>query len=193
MRSRLPRHLGLLTWAGTFFFLTFASRPGVARPEEALSDAPRKLPASSVGDGGVDLPLAFYERTGFVSVTVNGKPRTFLVDTASLTVVNGDRLDLPLVRSSTARAVTAAGPALLRWKLVRAERLTVGGKSFTGLRLMAKSLRDLEQAFGREVDGILGNDVLMRWDSVKIDYKNGRLVLQGESDEQPVYSVSTGP
>ncbi len=38
-------------------------------------------------------------------------------------------------------------------------------------------------AFGREVDGILGADVLMRWDAVKIDYKNGKLVLDGMSPD----------
>ncbi len=167
------------TWALLILFLV--QGPKLIRGEEGQN--PKPLPIGQKLCGRVDVPLVFYDRSGFVRVTVSGKPMTLLVDPASLTIVNTDRLDLPIIRKIKGAGITATGSTTTRWQLVGLDKLEIGEQTVTRLQVMAKSLSQLEMAFGREVDGILGNDVLVRWDTVKIDYKSGRLILEGACHE----------
>ena len=125
----------------------------------------------------VTTPVSFSGRIGSVRVWVNGSPETFVIDTASDTVINSDRLHLSVLRTLTASTATTSGSALVEWNLVRLEQFTVGGQAIRTRNALAKSLGDIEASLGQEVDGILGNDVLSQWDSVTLDYKNRKLML----------------
>jgi hypothetical protein len=131
-------------------------------------------------------PVSFSGRIASVRAVVNGVPATFVIDTASDTIVNADRLHLFVLHAFTASTVTTSGAAPVAWNLVRIGQFTVGGQEVRKRTVLAKSLRDLETALGREVDGILGNDVLNQWDAVTLDYKNRKLILDcsGENRDE---------
>jgi len=131
-------------------------------------------------------PVTFSGRIASVRVIVDGAPATFVIDTASDTIVNSDRLHLFVQHTLTASTVTTSGSAPVTWNLVRIGQFTVGGEQIRRRTVLAKSLRDLEAALGQQVDGILGNDVLNQWDAVTLDYKNRKLTLEcsGENRDE---------
>jgi hypothetical protein len=141
-------------------------------------------PPAKAGDSciGVTTSVAFSGRIGLVQVFVNRAPETFVIDTASDTIINSDRLHLFVLHTLTASTVTTSGSVPVEWQLVRVGQFTVGGKDIQKRTALAKSISELEAALGREVDGILGNDILTQWDFVTLDYKKRKLVL-GCSDE----------
>jgi len=133
---------------------------------------------------GATAPVTFSGRIGSVRPTVNGVPRIFVIDTASDTIVNSDRLHLAVLRTLTASTVTTSGSVPIEWNLVRIDELTVGGRQIRQITALAKSLRELEAALGQEVDGILGNDILNQWDAVTLDYKKRKLMLKCSGDNR---------
>jgi PadR family transcriptional regulator, regulatory protein PadR len=162
-----------------------ASRPELVFEVLALMwIAGMAAPAVKAGDSctAVTSPVTFSGRIGSVRVLVNGAPEIFVIDTASDTIINSDRLHLAVLHTLTANTVTTSGAAPVAWDLVRLRQFTIGGQEIQKRTALAKRLGDLEAALGQEVDGILGNDVLNQWDSVTLDYKNRKLLL-GCSDE----------
>ncbi|MGA2595003.1 MAG: helix-turn-helix transcriptional regulator [Bryobacteraceae bacterium] len=150
-----------------------------------VGTASRGAPPANDGGSciGVTVPVSFSGRIGSVRVSVNGAPATFVIDTASDTIINSDRLQLFVLHTLTANTVTTSGAAPVEWNLVRIGRFTIGGTEIRKRTALAKGLGELEAALGREVDGILGNDVLNEWDSITLDYKNRALALGCSSDE----------
>ena len=99
------------------------------------------------------------------------------------TIINSDRLHLLVLHTLTANTVTTSGAAPVEWNLVRIGQFTIGGKEIRKRTALAKSLAELEAALGKEVDGILGNDILNQWDSLTLDYKKRALGLGCSSAE----------
>jgi hypothetical protein len=108
-------------------------------------------------------PVTFSGRIGSVRPTVNGVPRIFVIDTASDTIVNSDRLHLAVLHTLTASTITTSGSVPVEWNEVRLRQFSVGGREIKKRTVLAKSLAAIEAALGQEVDGILGNDVLNQW------------------------------
>ncbi len=125
------------------------------------------------------LPLTFREGLALVTIGVDQKPMTFIVDSAGTTVINSDRVVLPVVEQIRGSAVTVsvAEPVDL-WNVVRVKSFTVGARDLPDANVLSRSLRSLETKIGQELDGILGKDVLSLWDSVSLDYKHRVLVLE---------------
>ncbi|MBV9302661.1 MAG: aspartyl protease family protein [Acidobacteriaceae bacterium] len=123
------------------------------------------------------LPVSFSGRIGLAHVFVNGTPETFVIDTASDTIINSDRLQLLVLRAMTASTATTSGSLPLQWELVNVRQFGLGNTKIRNIGALSRSLRAVEQGLGREIDGILGNDILNQWDSVTLDYKKRMLVL----------------
>jgi hypothetical protein len=131
-------------------------------------------------------PVSFSGRIGSVRVFVDGDPATFVIDTASDTIVNSDRLHLAVLHTLTASTVTTSGSAPVEWNEVRLRQFSVGGREIKKRTVLAKSLAGIEAALGQQVDGILGNDVFNQWGAVTLDYKNRKLALEcsGENRDE---------
>ena len=163
-----------------------ASRPEVAREVLALmliaALAARPVRAGEACNG-VTTPVTFSGRIGSVRVLVNATPEIFVIDPASDTIINSDRLHLSVLHTLTASTVTTSGSAPVVWNLVRLRQFAIGGQEIQKRTALAKGLKELETALGHEVDGILGNDVFTQWDFVTLDYKNKALVLGCSGDD----------
>jgi hypothetical protein len=155
-----------------------AFRPDLILEALALMSLISVSPAADTGScAGVTAPVVFSGRIALVRVLVNRAPGTFVIDTASDTIVNSDRLHLPVLHALRAATATTSGWAPVEWSMVRLDRFTIGGRQIPKRTALAKSLHEIEAALGQQVDGILGNDVLDQWGSVTLDYKNRTLAL----------------
>lgn len=120
-----------------------------------------------------------------VPVEVNGAgPFSFLLDTGSShTVVSSElvrRLGLPVV--ARARVVTPAGVEL--GQVVRAELVSIGSASASGLLPSVVSLAELRAA-EPGVDGVIGQDFLQAFDYT-VDYRQRRLRFTAEPEDESV-------
>ncbi len=131
----------------------------------------------------VDVPLTLHGPLACVRLLVNSKSAEFILDTGSFTIVNSNRISLPRVGRKEARVtVTVFGAQGGDWQPVQIGGFTIGSVTMSGVQVISRDLSFLEAAFGREVDGVLGNDLLSFWGKVDIDYRHGRLVLKGLRD-----------
>jgi Aspartyl protease len=112
-------------------------------------------------------------------LTINQKPMTFIVDSAGTTMVNSDRVALPVVRQLRAAPVTiSTADAMESWRVVNISSLGLGKKQIHDLNVLSRSLPQLETQMNMEIDGILGADMLMWWDFVALDYGHKLLMLK---------------
>ena len=112
-----------------------------------------------------------------VKVKVNGRNCIFLVDTgASHTIVSHTALGVSRVELKRARFKRGPGVAgEATWEEVRSLRL--GQSRWHDRRIVVMNLDHVSQVFGRRIDGLLGQDLLMEFDLVQIDYKTRRISL----------------
>jgi hypothetical protein len=114
-----------------------------------------------------------------VRVVVNGKPHTFVLDTgAARTVVSPNVLgglagfNLKLSRFR-ARGPGFAGEAILE----RVDSLRLGEKTWHDRRVVVMDLEEVSKVYSRQIDGLIGQDLLREFNSVLIDFKNSKLTL----------------
>jgi hypothetical protein len=132
------------------------------------------------------LPLTIHQGLALIRVSINQQPMTFLVDSGGKTIINSDRVLLPVVQQIRTGTVTVTATETMDlWSVVRVNSFGVGGTEFRDSRILSRSLRLLETQLGQELDGIFGNDTLQLWDSVSLDYKHRALVLQRSHCGQP--------
>jgi hypothetical protein len=86
---------------------------------------------------------------------------TFIVDSAGTSVVNSDHVTLRVVRQLRTAPVTLSQDSPLEsWDVVEIESLRLGAEEIRDLKMLSRSLPQLEKQLGSEVDGILGADLL---------------------------------
>lgn len=124
-------------------------------------------------------------------ILVNGKPMTFIVDSAGMSMINADRVTLRVVKQLRTGPVTvSAAEALESWNVVEVASLRLGNEELRDVRILSRGLPQLEKQLGSEVDGILGADLLTRWDAVSLNYKHGSMMLGrancGDTHEEAV-------
>lgn len=130
--------------------------------------------ALSVAAAEFAIPCEIYgERKAIlVEVRVSGKAHTFLLDTgAARTVVSPDVLgrvaefDLKLSRFRS-RGPGFSGEAT--WE--RVDSLRLGQQVWHDLPVVVMNLKEISQVYGRQIDGLLGQDLLSEFRSVTIDF-----------------------
>lgn len=125
------------------------------------------------------VPLTMRNGIALAKLTINHKTATFIVDSAGTTMVNSDRVQLPVVRELHASTVTVSAVDAMDWKVVNISELGLGSGQIRDLNVLSRSLPQLETKMNMEIDGILGSDMLMWWDLVVLDYSHKTLLLQG--------------
>ena len=151
------------------------------------------LPASSMagtsGAGPEPVPLVLHmDGRITLAVRVNGAgPFRFRLDTGASRTVIGTRLvtDLGLPPAGESRTITQTGET--RRGLVHLKELTVGEHlAVPDVTALVVDDRALDPT--RQIDGLLGQDVLSRW-PFTIDYEAKRLTVDGPLDAPPVRTV----
>jgi hypothetical protein len=113
----------------------------------------------------------------FVTVTINGRPATLLVDTgAASTIVRPELAGVRLPALDRSRFRGDVGfEARGVWQTVQ---FGLGKTWSTPLEVGAVDLTEAMQRYGRRVDGLLGQDVLRRFRRVTFDYATKKLLLE---------------
>jgi predicted aspartyl protease len=127
----------------------------------------------------VSLPLTFCRdrKSMTVITTVNGKSRRFLIDTGSeMTIVSKETVNMNLVELRKAR-FAQSGPGMLGEAIIMRVDLKLGTNSWSQAPVMVMDLQYVQDLYGKDIDGLLGQDVLSQFSSVTVDFKNRQLVL----------------
>ena len=112
----------------------------------------------------------------FVTVTINGRPATLLVDTGAASTIIRPELAgvrVPLDRSRFRGDVGFEARGV--WQTVQ---FGLGKTWSTPLEVGAVDLTEAMQRYGRPIDGLLGQDVLRRFRRVTFDYDTKKLLLE---------------
>jgi len=149
------------------FAIGFLSLYGAGFAQEPLTSTPMELFGDHI----------------FIQLSVDGsEPLDFIFDTGDgLTVIDTEvalSLNLPLNHSKKqTSAQGAVSGSLIKHNFIKLNDILLE----EDIKIYATSLKHLEISIGRNIDGIIGYDLLQHY-GVKIDYTNSRFYLyQGET------------
>jgi len=116
------------------------------------------------------IPFEQYGDHTFIKLSVNNsKELDFIFDTGDgLTVLNVARVK-ELNMKSGSDATTTSAEGTISGKLVKHNEISLGGAPLHNVSIYETSLVHLERSIGRDIDGIIGYDVLKNY-IVSIDY-----------------------
>jgi gag-polyprotein putative aspartyl protease len=129
------------------------------------------VPAPNRAHSGViRVPFRTVQSMILVQGSVNGHPVTFLLDTgANMTIVSVRSYgNVPYQLQSIRRYQKSPGMEGLAFRLP--VDLTLANRMWIAQRVSVMNLEDLNKTFGISVDGLLGEDILREFRSVRIDY-----------------------
>jgi len=114
-----------------------------------------------------------------IDVQVDGRDRTFFVDTgATQTVVDARATGAAATFALQKARFSERRPGLAGSGAVVRVDLTIGGRAWRGRPIVVMDLSELDPVFGRRVDGIVGMDLLREFGQVVISFTARRLRLE---------------
>ena len=127
-----------------------------------------------------EIPLESCDRLPAVYASVSGMKFLLLVDTGATSMLN--LKSFPHGDARTLSVTSWNGTEQARAQEVSVGDLVIGEHHFKNLRLPAIDLSALGRACGRQIDGILGIDLLSKIGAT-LDWneKNGRLLLESQT------------
>lgn len=139
--------------------------------------ATHALVTPSFGNGEpVLVPFRSVRSLILVEAKVNGRPATLLLDTgANNTIINGKlcgNIQAPLVEP------TSKGPGIVGDALRMRVDLELAHQLLFSRPVSVMNLGDLPKRLGAEFDGLLGQDLLRQFRSVRINYRARVLELE---------------
>jgi hypothetical protein len=126
---------------------------------------------NSAHSSPVRIPFRTVQSLIVVEGKVNGNPATFLLDTgANRTIVSTriyGRPHFDLQRMPP----RPTGPGLVGYSLRRSVDVELGDRLWTAQQVSVMDLDELKQMLHMDFDGLLGQDMLRQFRSVRIDYR----------------------
>lgn len=123
------------------------------------------------------IPFELFGEHIFIKVSVNGSaPLDFIFDTGDgLTVLNIETARaLDMVSDGKVKKTSAGGS--VTGALLKHQKVELGGQPVNDIEIYETSLNHLEISIGRNIDGIIGYDVLDQY-TVRIDYDNNEFLI----------------
>jgi hypothetical protein len=135
------------------------------------------IPASASGQSGTRVPFDLFENNILVQARINGSQPVWLVlDTgASIDVLN-ERLFKSLGLLGAGAVHLNAGGGAASGTFAEGATINLQGVEATGQRIAAVPLDEMKTYFGRDVEGLLGNNFLGNF-VVEIDYAGRTLTF----------------
>jgi predicted aspartyl protease len=135
--------------------------------------------AATLADSGSEDELSFELHSKFAAillrVDVNSVPATMILDTGSSHTILSPRAAGLESRQMHGPVNFLKGSGVTgdaRWGKAT---LKIGSHLFRDQRVVVLDLEDVSRNFGQEVGGLLGQDVLCRFDRLVIDFKRRRI------------------
>lgn len=126
-------------------------------------------------------PFEQFGSHSFIKVKINNSEELdFIFDTGDgLTVLNINRAK-QLGMASGADATTTSAEGTISGKLVKHNEISVGGAEIHNVKVYETSLNHLEISIGRDIDGIIGYDILKNY-VVSMNYDKKKIELYDPS------------
>lgn len=115
------------------------------------------------------------QRVPVVELTVNGRTAHFIVDTGSEQTLVATELTTAAAPSRSEFRRDGGLDVHGRWWLVD---LAVGDQRWTKRMVGVVDFANIRAHFGKDIDGLLGQDVLREFESVRIDYRTKVMTLE---------------
>ena len=126
----------------------------------------------------VELPFTLHRQHNVpvIDVTVNGRTAHLIVDTGcSLTLIADDVAQRSAPPASFLRRDGTGLEVNGRYWEVD---LDIGGKRWTKRMVGVVDFSRVRDQYGKDIDGLLGQDVLREFESIHIDYRSRKLTLE---------------
>ncbi|SRR5579883_79620 len=127
-----------------------------------------------------EIPIQRCDGLPVIKVGVNGTDKSFLLDTASTTILN--LTSFPSGRSKPVPVTTWTGNTTVNGRETFLSQVTIGDHRLRDLTLPAVDLSTIEKACGGPIDGILGFDLLDKM-GMTIDLKRQRVAIDMSQSE----------
>jgi hypothetical protein len=128
-----------------------------------------------------EIALEHCDALPVIEVLVGGQPMWFLVDTAATSMLNIKSFAVGKVHEMS--VTSWSGTVATSAREVRLGEVVVGNTKLTGLKLLAIDLSLVGKACGRNIDGILGVDLLAKLGAT-IDLKRQTVHVATASEER---------
>ena len=156
--------------------LNFSSRSRVHAFVAALATLALLTPASFANGEPVLLPFRSVHSLILVDAKVNGHAATLLFDTGANNTIINAKLCGNVSAPSPERA--SRGPGIVGHALRLRVDLEIGDRFLFSQPVSVMSLGDLPQRVGAPFDGLLGQDILREFRSVRINYRTHVIELE---------------
>lgn len=113
-----------------------------------------------------------------IEVQVNGRPRTFILDTGAQNCIIDLRAVGRTLADLNSAIVKQSLPGSKTGAAVISVSLRVGSREFREWKGVAMDLRPMDKDFGMRVDGILALDLLSKFKRMTVDFEHMRLELE---------------
>ena len=114
---------------------------------------------------------------------VDGKPVRLILDTgASWTIVARELVRLAPGALASSR-FSDEGPGLNANGRYTEANLELAGRRWRNRIVVGMNMDEVSKAYGRRIDGLLGQDLLREFERITIDFRSHKLLLSGRTTE----------
>ncbi len=128
----------------------------------------------------VELPFEIDSARSAILVwgSADGKPVLLVLDTGASRTILARELVSAAPPDLPRSAFSSTGPGLRARGRYTEATLELGGRTWKHRSVVAMSMVEVSQAFGRRIDGLLGQDLLREFSRVTIDFRSRTLRLE---------------
>ena len=110
---------------------------------------------------------------------VDGKPVLLILDTGASCTILARELVRLTPGSLAASRFSEEGPGLNANGRYTEATLEIAGRRWRNRSVVGMKMAEVSKAYGRRIDGLLGQDLLREFERVTIDFRSRRLLLSG--------------